>query len=1145
MPPCLIRDFDNYSAGIAGNFELPEIMELVAELLAGSNARKYIFAYTEQQVYKIIVPGKATTEHTIIPSTEAKIRKGIEGAQNLLKIAIQTQITNSCSKTKLEQENLQQLALAAATEIDRQKEKLADQYKHNFFAKRDKGTRNDDGRVEINNELFEATVQEIGSWCIKITDDYIDLSSNDNIKDVDTSSESIDDHSVDDLEYIQTNLNNIDNQAESSDLSRPPGFEFMKKSSSLSSKCSTSFARFNKKDIKGVSLIHELNQIIDVENSLGYDVRVVERGKEENACGSKIFALNTIMARGRSGGLISMWDPNFFSKESIWCDDSFIIIKGNWKNVVGDCYMVNIYGPQDQVSKLALWNRLQDFMHHHNGSYIMFGDMNAVRNEQERVGSIFNNIEADYFNSFIDATGLVDLPIGGRCFTWMNKAGYDGFDDLIKSEWDSLDSNNSGFPIKCHEKFRILKAKIWQWNNNNKIMERNRKAAALEELSSIEKKIDEGSASLSDTENRLNLLHELEIIDKFASMDLIQKARVKWDIEGDENTKFFHGLINQKRRNQIINGIMVEGNWITDPSLIKDAFFQFYKVKFQASQDIIKKDLNDFINSFFTSCDKTYGANSSFFTLIPKVNNPTLITDFRPISLIDIHYKIIAKILANRLSKVIDKIVSKEQSAFIAGRQILDGPIILNHILDSLGFGLKWRSWIKTCLSSSRSSILVNGSPTSEFSINCGLRQGDPLSPFVFILVMEGLHNDFADAVGNGLISDLENIIHVLHVFYLASGLKINIHKSNIYGIGVNEDEIYNMASNAGCIAGNIPFNYLGLPIGSNMKSIASWKMLIDHFCSRLSTWKASLLSIGGRVKVVKAFHGHEGGFDNNGCSFKGTWANIVGSSNFLHSKVRFVSIGIRVSPTFRGSNTRSGGLWSGGLDPKKKGANRNQHSRDQRARSGGLWSGGLDPRRGANRDRHSRDQRGRWLFESWGIVMIPHRPRMGSYHSLPYTSWDKTILRKVNIFLWRLSLDRLPHMLNLSLRGMNIPAISCSSCNANVESTNHIFFECIVASDLWKLVYRWCEIPFVQAFSFEAFKYWLSSWHAPKEKKHRLFIISTSRQFDFILDGLAEVPSNDYVFGQWLNALFQKAAFLSCFLPRGLFGVSSKTTSK
>ncbi|GKB85159.1 RNA-directed DNA polymerase, eukaryota, reverse transcriptase zinc-binding domain protein [Tanacetum coccineum] len=176
-------------------------------------------------------------------------------------------------------------------------------------------------------------------------------------------------------------------KAESSYLSRPPGFEFIKKSSSPSSKCSTSFARFRKKDIKGVSLIHELNQIIDVGNSLGYDVRGCKRTLNKMINGIGIH----IMARGRSGGLISMWDPNFFLKESIWTR-----------------FLSSPYGI--------------DFMHHHNGSYIMFGDMNAVSNEQDRVGSDFNNIEADYFNSFIDATGLVDLPIGGRCFTWMNKA---------------------------------------------------------------------------------------------------------------------------------------------------------------------------------------------------------------------------------------------------------------------------------------------------------------------------------------------------------------------------------------------------------------------------------------------------------------------------------------------------------------------------------------------------------------------------------------------------------------------------------------------------------------------------------------------------------------------------------------------------
>ncbi|GJX06075.1 RNA-directed DNA polymerase, eukaryota, reverse transcriptase zinc-binding domain protein, partial [Tanacetum coccineum] len=427
------------------------------------------------------------------------------------------------------------------------------------------------------------------------------------------------------------------------------------------------------------------------------------------------------------------------------------------------------------------------------------------------------------------------------------------------------------------------------------------------------------------------------------------------------------------------------------------------------------------------------------------------------------------------------------------------------------------------CLSSSRASILVNGSPTSEFSINRGLRQGDLLSLFLFILVMEGLHNAFAEAVGNGLISgininnstinishiffaddviitidwnarDLKNSIRVLHVFYLASGLKINIHKSNIYGIGVNEQEVSNMASNAGCIASNILFNYLGLPIGSNMKSIASWKMLVDRFHLRISTWKANLLSIGGRltlsngkkmawvkwpiilnsfdkgglnigslkafnlaflqkwrwrmfsfpndlwVKVVKAIHGHEGGFDNTGCSFKGTWANIVVELVYVFGKI-FRSARLLFLPGTIAFTTLIKIKIVSSLTVSIMG--------------NGIGIGTFTVKDARN------------------IIDQKTLPSLA-----PSTTWDKTIPRKVNIFMWILSLDRLPHRLNLSLRGMDIPAISCSSCNANVESANHIFFECIIATEMWKLVYRWCEIPFVQASSLEAFKDWFISWH-------------------------------------------------------------------
>ncbi|GJX53401.1 hypothetical protein Tco_0281770 [Tanacetum coccineum] len=157
---------------------------------------------------------------------------------------------------------------------------------------------------------------------------------------------------------------------------------------------------------------------------------------------------------------------------------------------------------------------------------------------------------------------------------------------------------------------------------------------ALEKIYSIEKMIDEGSAMPSDNDHRLILLQEIEKIDKFASMDLIQNARVKWDIEGDENSKFFHGFINQKRRNQMINGIMVtlkeikEAVWDCGSSKAPgpDGYsFEFVK-KYWGT---IQKDLYDFVSLFFATCVMPNGVNSLFFNLIPKVNNPTLITDFR------------------------------------------------------------------------------------------------------------------------------------------------------------------------------------------------------------------------------------------------------------------------------------------------------------------------------------------------------------------------------------------------------------------------------------------------------------------------------------------------------------------------------------
>jgi len=175
---------------------------------------------------------------------------------------------------------------------------------------------------------------------------------------------------------------------------------------------------------------------------------------------------------------------------------------------------------------------------------------------------------------------------------------------------------------------------------------------------------------------------------------------------------------------------------------------------------------------FFHSSVFPRSFSSYFITLITKVPSPIRIRDFRPISLLGSLYKLEAKVLAGRLAPMMDKLISSNQSTFIKGRMLVDGVVAVNEIIDvarktkkecliikvdfekahdyvswrfldymmrSLGFSDRWYRWIRACVFCGNLSVLVNGCPTEEVNIRRGLKQGDPLALFLFLLVVEGL----------------------------------------------------------------------------------------------------------------------------------------------------------------------------------------------------------------------------------------------------------------------------------------------------------------------------------------------------------------------------------------------------------------------
>ncbi|XP_020262713.1 uncharacterized protein LOC109838703 [Asparagus officinalis] len=718
------------------------------------------------------------------------------------------------------------------------------------------------------------------------------------------------------------------------------------------------------------------------------------------------------------------------------------------------------------------------------------------------------------------------------------------FLQAVKNIWEQ---DINGYQMyKLHTKLKKLKHVLKDLNKRNFMNISEQVLRAKEDLNVIQHQLNSDLFNPELISREKDCLVKYVRLVNCETSFYRQKANIKWGIHGDKCTQYFHSIMKAKRHqnrvlslytedgigltdmNEIIaefigyyekllgtavpvakpdyqvisNGPILSTNQSVSLSLpvtrdeIKQAIFSMSDDKapgpdgysasfFKAAWDIINEDFFLAVEEFFYSGKMLGTLNTTSITLVPKIPNPKSPSDFRPISCCNCVYKVITKIIANRIQKVMGVLISDAQSAFVKGRAISNNillahelikhygrrqssPIAILNIdlrkafdtinwefikdmLKGLGFPDIMIGWIMECISTPKFSLSINGSLHGFFNGARGLRQGDPLSPYLFVLGMELniTHLFFADDLllfGKADMGSIARLYSCLQEFSSVSGLETNPNKCSVYISGVDEDLKAQICSYLNFSEGMLPVRYLG-----RLQLIKSVILGIHVF------W-TSIYILPTRDKA----HGGLGVYSAS------TWSYAAAAKLLwmIHLKKDLLWIKWVHEYYMRHTN-----IWQ------------------VRARVHDSWAWKqLTKARDMMLNKFGSISRLQNVISSCSLndrVKISSIYRV-LQHSNPIAEWCNTIwdglqIPKHSFILWLVAQSRLLTQDRLCRMGI-ISSNQCALCSNNLETCSHLFFECQYSATVWNLVMDWLKFNW-KSCNWDSIINWFS--HSLKRKRN------------------------------------------------------------